>query len=150
MHRDLLPLFRQLALVISTTLQNTLSDKYGYYSNSDNYYDSEKKIGIANIFKVPNGADIDVEGNMDSCKKVVNTLRHRKALVRLARELRQASFHDEPDRAPNPKSTFIDTGLIIGVEGWKRITTVENCELLLKNISIELRYGRNTLETKGL
>lgn len=149
-HRDLLPLFRQLTLLASMTLQNVLSDKYGYYSKSDDYEENKQTVGISNIFKVPNGADVDIEDNLATCQKVIGDLQHHDAFSRLTNELSEISLYYEPDCAPNPENTFVNTGIIIGAEGWKRTATVENCELLLKNMSIEIKYGRDTSNRKSL
>lgn len=143
-HRDLLPLFRQLALLISTTLQNVIMAKYGYYSYSDDYQESDSTVRIANVFKVPHGGEVNIKDTIATCKDVVDILHRRNSFGRLASELRQASLSGELNNLPSPECGFIDTGMIIGTEGWRRTATIKNCELILKNMSIEVKYARNT------
>jgi hypothetical protein len=144
-HRELLPLFRQFALLITSSLQGVLADTYGYFSHDDAYKDRGTVVGVMNTFKVANGNDLEVDlsDTLTTCLEVVSDLQQYKAFGRYMDELREISHYNYPDSAPNIEKSYEDTLIFIGPKGWQKIATRENYELLIKHMSIEVKFGRN-------
>lgn len=143
-HRELLPLFRQFAWLILSTLQSTLPEVYGYYSFKDEYKNTKKTIGLLATFKVADADDVEVDipDTLETCLKVVHDLKQYDVFTRYMDELRKTSHYNNPNLAPNLEKNYEDTSIFIGPKGWQKIATNENCELLLKHMSIEVQFGR--------
>lgn len=143
-HRELFPLFRQFSWLITASLCGVLADTYGYYSLDDAHKNTRDTIGFINIFKVGNASDIavDVKETLDTCLEVVHDLQHYDAFKRFMDDLRDVSHYDRSDVAPNIERNYEDTLIFIGPKGWKKTATDENYKLLLKHMSIEVKFGR--------
>lgn len=144
-YRELLPLFRQFAWLITSSLQAVLADTYGYYSLEDAYRNTKKATGVINTFKVAYADDANVElsDTLVTCLEVVHDLQQYGAFERHMEELRKVSHYNNPDLAPNLEKNYEDTGIFIGPKGWQKIATNQNYKLLLKHMSIEVKFGRD-------
>jgi hypothetical protein len=144
-HRELLPLFRQFAWLINSTLQGALPEANGYYSLKDVYKNTKETIGLFNTFKVANTNDMDVQlpDDLETCLEVVHDLQQYGAFAHYMDELCNLSYYDRPNLAPNLEKNYEDTLIFIGPKGWQKIATNENYELLLKHMSIEVKFGRD-------
>lgn len=143
-HRELLPLFRQFAWFVTGNLQDVLANKYAYYSLIDAYKNTRQMIGLFNTFKVAHvhDTDVDLPDNLETCLKVVSDLQQHDSFNRYMTELRATSYYNHPSLAVNLEKNYEDTLIFIGPKGWQQIAIAENCELLLKHMSIELKFGR--------
>lgn len=139
---ELLPLFRQIAWLVTANLQHVLADTYGYFSLSDKFTNTKQKVCLVNAFNVANTHNVDLKDNLESCLSLINNMKKFNAFNRLATELNNISYFNSPSLAPNIDKIYEDTLMIVGAEGWKKIATVENCERILKHITIELQFGR--------
>ena len=146
-NRELLPLFRQFACIITVNVQNMLGSTYGYYSFEDSYKNTKDRVGMTNVFKVANANDVkvDLPDTIETFLEVVQSLRQYNAFDRYMSELRAISHYDHPDLAPNPERNYEDTLMFIGSKGWEKIATQKNYELLLKHMSIEVKFGRDKI-----
>ena len=144
LHRELLPLFRQFAWLITASLQGVLADTYGYFSFEDMYKSGKITVGLYNVFKVADvhDEDIDLSDNLETCLEIVRDLRQYEAFTRHMDELRKTSHYDDSNAAPNLEKIYEDTLIFIGPKGWQKIATDENYELLLKHMSIEVKFER--------
>lgn len=149
-HRELLPLFRQLAWLIISSLQGVLADTYGYFSQDDVYKNRDKSIEVRNSFKVAkaNDSEINLSDTLATCLEVVRDMQQYNAFERFMEELRKISYFNHPTVAPNLERNYEDTLTFIGAKGWQKVATKENCELLLKNMFIEVRSGRNKVSQR--
>lgn len=141
-HRELLPLFRQFAWLVTENLQTVLADEFGFFSFDDTFKSTKKRIELTNIFKVPNGDDAALDDVVRSCKTLVQDLRRYNAFMRLTHDLTRYTHFHQSYLLPHPENNLVDTGILIGTKGWKQTATEANCSLLLKHMSIEVRYGR--------
>ena len=146
-HRELLPLFRQLAGLINASLQHKIASSYGYYSFDDMYKNTNSTIGVLNTFKVGNANDIEVDlaDILGVCFDVIRDLRQCDAFGRYINELRNVSYYNHPGLAPNLEKNYENTHIFIGAKGWQKIATNENSELLLKYAYIEVKFGGDKL-----
>jgi len=142
-HRELLPLFRQFAWLITSSLQGVLADTYGYFSQDDVFKGHGASVGVVNIFKVTNDSEVDLSDTLATCLEVIRDLRQYKVFERYMGEFRAISYYNHSDSAPNIEKNYEDTLIFIGPKGWQKIAIRENYELLLKNISIEIKFGRD-------
>jgi hypothetical protein len=101
-YRELLPLFRQLAWLIISSLQGTLADTYGYYSFEDVYKDTKNTTGVFNIFKVGNANDIEIDISeiLETCLEVVRDLKQYDVFGRYMNELRTVLSHSPHTKQP--------------------------------------------------
>lgn len=146
-HRELLPLFRQFAWLITASLQGVLADTYGYFSFEDTYKDSSTMQGVVNTFKVGDADDIvvDLPDILETCFDVVRELQQHNAFGRYMTDLRKTSYSHHPGLAPNIEKLYEDTLIFIGSKGWQNLASDKNYRLLLKHMSIEVKFGRKRL-----
>lgn len=144
-HNELLPLFRQIAWLMTASFQGTLSDTYGFFSHDDAFKNTSLTVAVLNSFSVANANDVDVNISdvLDTCTEVVDDLQKYGAFDRFTQELHTTSYYDRADTAPNFEKNYEDTHIFIGSKGWQKIATKENCDLLLQQTSIEIRFGKN-------
>jgi hypothetical protein len=144
-HRELLPLFRQFAWLISTSFQGVLADTYGYFNYDDVYKDQGAAIGVLNVFKVANAnsSDVDLPKIVATCLEIIGDLQRYGAFKRYMGELSKTSYYNHSSLAPNLEKNYEDTLIFIGARGWQKIATNENYELLLKYMLIEVKFGRD-------
>lgn len=147
-HRELLPLFRQFAWLVTANIQNALCDTRGYFS-FDDFFKNEKKTALTNIFHVAGFPDIhvDVNGDFAVCLRVIQDLKRYEVFQKFTLELCKLSYYNQSNMAPDPETSYEDTLIFMGSNGWKQIATPENCELLLKHMSIELKFGRQKVSS---
>lgn len=148
-HRELLPLFRQLSLLVILSLQETLADTYGYYSLEDKYKNNGT-ASLSNIFKVPHGAgaDVDLSDILQTSIKVVQNLQQYDAFERYMSRLHRTSYYDNPILAPRLERNYEDTLIFIGAKGWRQIATKQNCYDILKNATLEVKFGKDKVSTQ--
>ncbi|HET6746918.1 MAG TPA: hypothetical protein VFH06_02305 [Candidatus Saccharimonadales bacterium] len=145
-HRELLPLFRQFAWLMTSSFQGVLADTYGYFSHEDVYKD-RSPVGVINTFKVANdnASEVDLSDILATCLEVVRDLQQYGAFTRYMDELCKASYYNHSGLAPNLEKNYEDTFIFIGPKGWRKIATDENYRLLLKHMSIEVKFGRDKI-----
>ncbi|HWZ65643.1 MAG TPA: hypothetical protein VNX65_02475 [Patescibacteria group bacterium] len=149
-HRVLIPLFRQFAWLIMYNIHGALSDRYGYYSTRENFKSTKKVTGLFNAFKVADAYDNDVRlsNNLEACQEVIQSLRQYDAFTRHMSVLRNISYYNRPNLAPSFEENYEDTHILIGPKGWQKIATQENYELLMKHMSIELKFGHKKVSQR--
>jgi hypothetical protein len=145
LHRELLPLFRQFAWLITSSFQGVLADTHGYYSDEDAYKNTKGGVSVVNTFKVGNAKDIevDVPATLETCLGIVSDLQKHDVFGRYMKELHAVSYYNRSDLAPNLERNYEDTLILIGPKGWQSIATEENGKLLLEHMSIEVKSGRD-------
>lgn len=139
-NRQLSPLFRQVAGLIMQNFSLDLADSQGYFVASSAYLMTES-TKIKSEFRVGNIL-VNTEEDIQYCVDIVKELYDNNAFTRLVNVLQRVSYKQEWWKAPNMEATYEDTAIFIGSEGWKEIATLENIDLLLKQMSIELRFGK--------
>jgi hypothetical protein len=143
-HRALLPLFQQLSGVMMANITSDLCDVHGYYSVEDVFKVHGSQARLSNLFRVGH-ADVTLGVDRDIALGVVAAMDKDGAFQRFVSQLRNVSYFDWEDFMPDEQQVYEDTLIFIGAKGWQKIATVEHCELLLKHMSVELRFGRETV-----
>lgn len=132
------PLFRQLSYVIATNLADFLCDKFGLFC-SDVYYEKQQLVctvvGDKNSINIVKGADI---------KSFINQMIKDGATDRMTNDLANMSYIENLDQAVSFENNFEDTLVFIGSYGWRKISTIKNMNLILKNLIIEIKTGNST------
>jgi hypothetical protein len=141
-NRNLLPLFREVAGLIHANLRDNLADQYGYYAPKSSTA-TKNELSTRMVYKVAHDNDDHIEECLDTVLKVVNEMYSHQGFSRYMTELDKASFFDRL----SSESAYKDVSIIIGPAGWQDITTRQNCELLLQNMIVELRVGRQQLSS---
>lgn len=144
-HRELLPLFDQVVSMISLTLQDQLSVRYGYYP-----------VGIVCrpgvvvselLIHHRNEAEIDLKDVIDLAQEVIGQLSSEGAVGGLLEWLTALSYEARWYEAPNINRSIDDTGLLIGAKGWQRIATKKHIELLLSHSSLRVKRGKEVQDS---
>lgn len=143
----LTPLFKQVALVVSDYLQSNIADTCGYYSIEGHYTQNKTFAKYSCPFLVPNGHDADLAEISRTTQTAVATLRQKGAFDRLADELGSISYRHRPTLAPDPRQTFIDSGIFVGAKGWQELATPENIEAILAHTYLTVRYKKLSMKS---
>lgn len=143
--RELLPLFREVAWLIIANLQDTLADRYGYFSLADNFMVTKHKMYLANTFQVAHTNEAHMEECLKTSLEIIKDLQTHKGFTRYVAELQNISYTNRPNLAPNLQKNLKDTLIVMGARGWHEIATAENCELILGHMSIGVQFGRHKL-----
>ena len=146
--RDLLPLFRQLAGVIISSWQHRVADEYGLFSLDDRYRTHKNGVSVSNVFKVARTNDIDAPAVLKTCLGTVDDLRRSGAFERFMNELQDVSYYDRSDSAPMHEDNYESTLLLLGSKGWQEVATRENCDAVLKNITVEISFKKDKISKK--
>lgn len=148
-HRNLLPLFRQLAWLIVASLQETIANTHGYYSFDDKYVSNTKTIAIRNIFNVANTreVDIDVTEVAETCTQTIKDLQRAYVFEKFLIELQNTSYYERSQLSPNIERTYEDTLILVGSKGWQELASEANYHTLLEHMSVEVKSGRQKIET---
>ncbi len=143
-HRSILPLFRQVARLIIDTTRTGLTDKNGYYSFDDYFKQTHKTTAMFSILKVAHahGKGVNLASDLAVCLKLIGDIKKLNCFKRLLEQLANMSYYDAPDIAINAERSYQATSVLIGSKGWQQIATEKNVQLILKNTSLELKFGR--------
>lgn len=144
-HRQLLPLFRGLAGTILFNGEDVVIARSGYYSDDVVYKSTKQQTYRATIYKIAHGNEkkiVNLEADIIDYQKTVTSLRRHKAFERVVKSLQANSYSYNAVGSVGFDANFEDTGVLIGSKGWREIATMENVELLLKHMSIEVKFGR--------
>jgi len=146
---ELMPLVRQIILLISANLRLGLAERFGYYSVASKYKNTIKGVRMRNIFHVASGQAVDLNQVVDAYLDEATYLQKKGAFKRLLGGLQKVSYTNHPYLAPNSELNFKDTHYFVGSEGWKIIATKENCDAILRNISASILFdGKKVLLEK--
>lgn len=148
-HRELIPLFRHLAKLITFTVQDQLSLMHGYYYDEVSFHSKVHRTYLQAILKVANlnNDTVDLERDIKHSKHIVNKLRSTGAFDRLLRELKMTSYSERFWVAPNTYDNFDETAVYIGSKGWQRLATPGNLASILENTTLEMQFGPHKLSS---
>lgn len=156
-HPELLPLFTCIATFIHCNCENIISNAFGLYGvgiKKDVRYEDD--FGMPLVFRVPPSGK-DLMNDTDRLKKILQLFvdwfeefQDNKTIARFLGNLKYADYKDYRDLMPSPRATLHDTGIFVGTKGWRKIATVENCNLLLENTSIHVKYGRKKISLPAI
>jgi len=141
-YSELLPLFRQVAWFITVVLQEKLSSSCGYYSFTDEFIRNKRITGQYNTFKVAYITEVNINQNLEVCKKAIHKLFEHNAFSRFMSDLRNVSYYTDSYIAPNLEKNYEDTLMVIGSLGWQSIATDKNCDSILKHMTISLKCNK--------
>ena len=147
-HRNLLPLFRQIAWVIISSWQYKIADGYGLFSFDDWYMTHKNGVSVSNVFKVARTNDIDVPAVLTTCRETVDDLRRSGAFERFMNELQGVSYYERSDSAPMYEDNYESTLLFLGSKGWQEVATRENCDTVLKNMMVEISFKKDKVSKR--
>ena len=143
-HRELLPLFLQIAKVLAPTAQDALASNNGYYSGEMDLKFSKQHLYMKADMQVAHANDdsVDIHEDLELSKKTFTHITASGSLRRLISELQNLSYTHAPDLSPNIQDVLNETGIYIGTKGWSAIATNDNVTQLLTHMSIEIIFGR--------
>jgi hypothetical protein len=143
-HKELLPLYWQLAILISESTKVHLYATFGFYSKGV----MRQAAKLTYQYYIPYAYPLELSRMREVIESSLLDLHKNKAFKRLGIELRSAKYND-PDRPiPGPHYMYERTGLIVGTKGWQRIATDDNCALVLSHMKFVVRTGHKRVSSK--
>jgi len=147
-HRELLPLFWNLAMLTSSNIGRELYENVGFYGTATSHRPKNRTTALVRHYR----AAADVVQQLNNTRDIINDaildLGDNDAYKRMAAELRSVSL-STPDRMfPDPIVMHDRTGIIVGSKGWNRIATDENCSLILSHMKVTVSTGRKRISVK--
>jgi hypothetical protein len=147
-HKDLLPLYWQLAILMSENIKADLYAKFGFYSKGITRKPKHRVNKLIHLFHISPLVPLDLPYVREMIELSLLALRDAKAFKRLAADLRLATHDDTDHILPGPHYMFERTDVLIGAKGWHRIATDENCGLILSHMKVTVSTGRERASTK--
>ncbi|MCK9540291.1 hypothetical protein [Dokdonella sp.] len=150
-HEDImqmLPLLRLVSFLISDTYETILSDKYGLYSLDGEFKNSNKLTSYQSVFNVPNGHLIDKKEVLKTVIEIIEYISLNNGFVRFVEELKDISYKSSSKVSPNALHGLTDTGILMGSEGWKELSSMTNIDTILKSLTLTVRTGSDKVSQK--
>lgn len=138
---QMLPLLRLVSFLISDTYEAILSDKYGLYSLDGEFKNSNKLTGYQSVFNVPNGHLIDKKEVLETVIVIIEYISLNNGFGRFVEELKDISYKSSSKVSPNALHGLTDTGILMGSEGWKELSSMTNIDTILKSLTLTVRTG---------
>lgn len=136
------PLFYELSRLLLLTVTNNITAKYGYYA--DEFYGNARPLSVVSELLVHRKVMRDVDENTVGlfAKEIITEMLRTHLAVRLSRSLKSMSYLKDPSSAVYAEKILEETGILIGIAGWKQSATVENINALLRDLVLEVKIGR--------
>lgn len=149
-HRELIPLFRHIAKIISFTANDLLANEQGYYFDEVTFQSTSQKTRLKSTLKLvkSNHTTADLVHHVNFYKALTKELLDTEAFERFLTELQRTSYTERHWSAPNTYDNFNETAVYIGARGWQYLATTANLALILDNISVEVRFGNQKHTSK--
>lgn len=148
---ELLPLFTRLADFIHLNCEGVVANAFGLYSNGVAKVRHTDDFGMPLVFSVPPSGK-GYMNDRERLKKVLwlfinwgRELQKAPVLDSFINVIHDGTYSETPYLMVNPNATLNSTGWFVGTKGWRKQATRENVNLLLDNMSIEVKYGRQTV-----
>lgn len=122
-----------------------LAGTYGLFYRDDAFKQNGKEVSHTSIYSTGQ-ASFKLSDVVDTANEVIVDLHKGAAFERFVNYLKATSYEAEPLTSPNFEKIYEDTLIFIGANGWQEVATIENCTLLLKSLSIEVRFGRQHIK----
>jgi hypothetical protein len=140
--RLLLPLFRELVFAIGDNVQAALARSLSVYPQSHKFINSSQRIYEAYVFATYPEYDAETSTIITLAQDVVAVLQEKGGFHTMTTQLQNVDYAHDTHSTPNIEKLYDETMLLLGMRGWREIATMENIELLLKHMSIEVKFGR--------
>lgn len=135
-HKELLPLFTQIANLTGTNIAAALNCQLGFYPDGTDYTPEHHVRKVLYSSRLAKSVEFDVKHVLEVAKATLGDLSKEKAFTRLANELNQVAIANPEHVFPDPYTMYKRTDIVIGAKGWQRIATDENCKLLLSHMEV--------------
>ncbi|MCX4699000.1 hypothetical protein [Streptomyces sp. NBC_01373] len=140
-HRELLPLFWQLARLMNANAKATLHVTTTAYTKNVAHTNTDKTTRLTHDYFIHRDIHLKASQVLDVACDAIRDLQQTDGIRRFVTNLREGSDSDPYRLAPNPVTVFDQSGILIGAKGWSRITTDENCKLILSHMKVSVSVG---------
>ncbi len=147
-NRRLLPLFNVLSHILLYTLSDRVSATTGTYVKKIGEPTKPTRLTSRLLVSRQEIALLDLQDISIVAHKTIEHAVNDQTLQRIVEEFSSVSYNLRPNEAPNTENMLRDCGILIGSKGWKDIATHENLSKLLSNMSMSIRFGKNTQTIK--
>jgi hypothetical protein len=151
-HGELLPLFWHLAMVTSESIGRELYKNAGLYGVATSHEPENRVTTLVRHYRAAPEVAQKLNDIRDLVDGVILDLDDSDAYRRMTTELESVSRSATGRILPDPIALYDRTGIILGIKGWKRIATGENCDLILSNMKVSVSAGseRASIDVKEL
>lgn len=141
-HRELAPLFNVVGRYILHATDDRVTAHFGFYSGE--LSGTAKPLTVSNdMFSIPHKhRPVDVDEVLRLSCDTAHYMLSETVITRIAHELQGITYETSFDSAPDIRRLLLETGVLIGTQGWRQIATPENIRRVLSHTSITVRYGR--------
>lgn len=141
-NRTFAPLFNVLSRFILVTIEDRVAPQFGYYSGE--LSGTARPLTVTNdMFCTPRvQKPIDTDKILRLSQDVAHYMLDQKTINRIAQELQNISYENDANNAPDIHRIIRETGILIGLQGWRAVATPENIRQMLNHTSLTVKYGR--------
>lgn len=136
----LLPLHYIVAVILQINFAYDLANACGYYRSDNSSTYSNKVSKYVQKFSVYRDDLVDLEEDLELCKKALQDLIRNNVIDRISEFLRVATYKADAS-APDELEVLKDIKTMVGGAGWRKIGTPENVRSLLEHTTLRLAYG---------
>lgn len=140
-HRDVLPLFPDIAQLISASVRAVLYGQFGFYPDGFSFAPENQTAELVHSFRTAQSLKFSVNDVRVAVEDTIGELHKEKAFERLTGELGRVTDYDSDVIVSDPYAVYERTGVIIGVKGWQQIATKENCDMILAHMKVTIKVG---------
>ena len=147
LHRELLPLFRELAVLVTDNLRQELISVYGSYSYKSTFKHSIQETRLIDEFRAADvdGIRVDPDAILASSQSLVTSLYKAGVFKRYSKVLGGLSSLNDPNLSPDLEANYADTRFLMGSAGWKNIATDKNVSLVLANSTFGVKLAQDSV-----
>ncbi len=143
---ELSPLFNFISRIILLTYGNEIARHRGYYPN-EIIGDMKPTLHLRSTMLAPdnNTEKIDLKKDMKLFKDVFTKIDQEDIYKRILLKLQSISYESSLYASPDQNVISDETGIFVGEQGWKKISTMENLNLVFDSIRLHLHYEQDTI-----
>ncbi len=136
----LLPLFAVVSKALGDSLREDIADSSYCYSYDDVFTHNAKQLRATNYYRIDKRQATSLTHEADIARRLSEIMVQSGWVERLASYLQHASM-ERPLEAPDEQLILEHTGLVVGVQDWRRMGTFDNIRRILLHTSIDFRLN---------
>lgn len=133
-------LFRQITRLFAENIDDHIAWLHGLYIADSAFHAYANKIDFSTHFLVPNEHDIKVTQILHDYRQQALRLMHQEPFDAFKAQLTGTDGLANTYLTPDTLATLSDTGVLVGLGGWQKLTTHQNVDHLLSVTEIEGIY----------
>jgi len=137
-HRELLPLFWQLARLMDASIKTNFHSLGAIYSKDVSHVSTNELIQLTHHYSLHRDISLQASRVLDQASRALRDLSQTNGIVRFVNNLKKVTESDLYRVMPDPVAMLHQSGILIGAKGWDRIATNENLDLILSHTELSV------------